>query len=135
MALSPTSNPPLVDPFLGTQGSDGVRLDGTEAQRTEAPVGGGSTIPGPPTNVVASEVGATMVSVAFTAPVNLGGGVTSYVVTSDPGNLTASAASSPIAVGGGYQFLAEYRFFVKATNAAGASVDSAPSNLVQPYWE
>ena len=84
-----------------------------------------STVPGAPTNVVAT-TGNTTASVAFTAPTNNGGSViTGYTVTSNPGNITATGATSPINVTGLMNGTA-YTFTVVATNAVGNSVASAP---------
>jgi hypothetical protein len=83
-------------------------------------------LPGAPTAVSASLSGAN-VSVSFTTPVNNGGAViTSYVITSNPGSITATGAASPVIITGltsGQQ----YAFTVVAINATGTSASSAPS--------
>jgi len=89
--------------------------------------------PGAPTIGTATSLGATSVSVAFTAPTFLGlpAVITSYTVTSSPGGVTGTGASSPITVSG----LTEgtpYTFTVTATNASGTSPASAASNSVTP---
>jgi hypothetical protein len=71
--------------------------------------------------------------VAFTAPAFAGlpAVITSYTVTSSPGGITASGASSPVAITG----LTEgtpYTFTVTATNASGTGTASAASNSVTP---
>lgn len=72
------------------------------------------------------------VTVAFSPPVNTGGlPVTNYVVTSYPGNATASGAASPLTVSG-LTNGTSYTFSVTATNAAGTSVSSAASSAVVP---
>ncbi|MDI9239079.1 autotransporter domain-containing protein [Lysobacter sp. LF1] len=72
------------------------------------------------------------VSVAFTAPVNNGGSaITVYTVTSSPGGLTASGASSPIVVTG-LTNGQSYTFTVTATNAIGTSVASSATAAVTP---
>ena len=71
-------------------------------------------------------------SVAFTAPSNVGGSaITEYNARSTPGNVTASAASSPINVTGLTNGTA-YTFTVKASNSAGESANSDASNEVTP---
>lgn len=89
--------------------------------------------PGAPTIGTATSLGATSVSVAFTAPTYLGlpATITGYTVTSSPGGVTATGSSSPITVTG----LTEgtpYTFTVTATNASGTSPASAASNSVTP---
>jgi hypothetical protein len=71
--------------------------------------------------------------VAFTAPAFAGlpAVITSFTVTSSPGGITASGASSPVAITG----LTEgtpYTFTVTATNASGTGTASAASNSVTP---
>jgi uncharacterized protein (TIGR02145 family) len=71
-------------------------------------------------------------SVAFTAPVSNGGTViTGYTVTSSPGGLTATGASSPLIVPG-LTNGTSYTFTVVATNAVGNSVASSASSAVIP---
>ena len=74
----------------------------------------------------------TTASISFTAPVNTGGSpITGYTVTSTPGNITATGTASPITVTG-LTNGTSYTFTVHATNAAGNSVESTPSNSVTP---
>jgi predicted outer membrane repeat protein len=82
--------------------------------------------PDAPTAVTA--IGANGQAVVnFTAPTSTGGSViTSYTVTSTPGNLTASGTSSPIVVTG-LTNDTTYTFQVTATNSAGVSDTSAAS--------
>jgi hypothetical protein len=76
--------------------------------------------------------GDTQASVAFTAPASTGGSpVTTYTVTSSPGNVTATGAASPITVAG-LQNDTAYTFTVTATTIAGDSDPSSPSNSVTP---
>ena len=71
-------------------------------------------------------------SVTFTAPANVGGGaITGYTVTSSPGGLTGTGASSPITVSGLSNFTS-YTFTVVATNAFGTGPRSAASNSATP---
>jgi|GEM_PF-1529063 len=87
-----------------------------------------------PTIGTATAVGATSVSVAFTAPISNGGSaVTSYTVTSNPGGIIATGASSPITVSGLTSGTA-YTFTVTATNALGTGPSSSASNSVTPVW-
>lgn len=89
------------------------------------------SVPGAPTGVTAV-AGDTEATVTFTAPANDGGGtITSYTVTSAPGNITATGSDSPITVTGLTNGV-EYTFTVVATNSAGDSAESEPSNAVEP---
>lgn len=95
--------------------------------------GGGAevTVPGAPTNVVAV-AGDTEAEVSFDAPASDGGAtITQYDVTSDPGGVTASGASSPITVTGLTNGV-EVTFTVTATNSVGEGPASDPSNAVTP---
>jgi len=97
------------------------------ATATAAP----ATVPGAPTGVSAT-AGSGQAIVTFTAPANDGGSaITGYTVTSSPGNITASGASSPITVTGLTNGTA-YTFTVTATNSAGTGPASAASNAVTP---
>ncbi|MDR3281212.1 MAG: fibronectin type III domain-containing protein [Synergistaceae bacterium] len=90
-----------------------------------------STVPGAPV-IGAASAGDASASVAFSAPLNDGGSaITGYTVTSDPGNITAAGASSPIRVTGLTNGTA-YTFRVTATNAAGTGMPSSASNSVTP---
>jgi len=90
--------------------------------------------PGAPTIGTATNTGdGGAVSVAFTAPTFAGlpAVITSYTVTSSPGGLTGTGASSPITVSGLTNGTA-YTFTVTATNASGTGPASAASNSVTP---
>ena len=93
------------------------------------------SVPSAPTIGSATVTGATSASVSFTAPSSDGGAtITSYTATSHPGNITgvlAGAASGLIPVTGLTQGTT-YTFTVKATNSAGNSSASSPSNEVVP---
>lgn len=89
--------------------------------------------PGAPT-IGTATAGNTTASVTFTAPTCTGypAGVTSYTVTSTPGCITASGASSPVSVTGLTNCTA-YTFKVKAQNSSGLfGPCSAASNSVTP---
>ncbi len=87
--------------------------------------------PGAPTAVTAAP-GDTQATVSFTAPASDGGSaITSYTVTSSPGGLTATCASSPCVVTGLTNGTA-YTFTAQATNAIGASAASSASPAVTP---
>jgi hypothetical protein len=85
-----------------------------------------------PTTSVTATPGDGAATVAFAAPFSINGSeITNYTVTASPGNVTASGAASPITVPG----LANntpYTFTVTATNGAGTSNPSAPSDAVTP---
>lgn len=76
--------------------------------------------------------GDAQASVAFTAPSNTGGSaITAYYAVSNPGQVTASGASSPITVTGLTNGTA-YTFQVWALNSYGPSPYSAASGSVTP---
>ena len=76
--------------------------------------------------------GDTQATVSFTPPTNNGGAtITGYTVTSTPGSLTASGASSPLTILG-LTNGTEYTFSVTAQSSAGNSAASNPSNSVTP---
>ncbi|MFA6316757.1 MAG: hypothetical protein WC943_05005 [Elusimicrobiota bacterium] len=79
---------------------------------------------------VAATAGLGQASVSFTPPAN-NLPVLSYTVTASPGGATGVGAASPIVVGGLTNGTA-YTFTVAATNIAGSSPLSAPSNVVTP---
>ncbi len=89
------------------------------------------TIPNPPTSVSAT-AGNAEATVSFSAPTSTGGSpILYYTATSNPGSISASSTAAPISV----QNLTNgqsYTFTVTATNAAGTSASSSPSNSVTP---
>ena len=88
-------------------------------------------VPGVPTIGIAT-AGNAQATVAFTAPANNGGApVTQYRATASPGGATNTGSGSPIVVTG-LSNGTPYTFTVTATNAAGTSAPSAPSNSVTP---
>jgi len=90
-----------------------------------------AVVPDAPT-IGTATAGDAQASVSFTAPASNGGSsITGYTVTSNPGNLTGTGASSPIAVTGLTNGTA-YTFTVTATNSVGTSQASAASNSVTP---
>lgn len=96
-------------------------------------------IPDPPTSVVAV-AGDTQAAISWNAPLNNGGlPITGYTVTAVSGgsptgiSVTIPAtASTQNAVVSGLTNGVAYTFTVHATNAAGSSQESAPSNSVTP---
>lgn len=97
----------------------------------------GVAVPAAPTNATAIP-GDTQASVTFTvSPPPQGAPITSYLVTSNPGGITASIpppASGNIATAlvGGLTNGVSYTFTVQAIDIAGPSAPSAPSNAVIP---
>jgi len=90
------------------------------------------TIPDTPT-IGAATAGNALATVKFTPPAYNGGSpITGYIVTSDPGAKKVTGSASPIVVSG-LTTGAAYTFVVTATNAAGTSPPSAPSNSVTPF--
>ena len=92
----------------------------------------GLKIPDSPTIGTAITGASTAIAVAFTPPVNVGGGaISSYTVTASPSGITGTGASSPVTVSGLTNGTA-YTFTVIATNAYGSSLPSSASNSVTP---
>jgi hypothetical protein len=86
-----------------------------------------STAPGAPTIGTATKLSSTSARIAFTAPASNGGAaISTYTVTSTPGNIVASAGTSPITITGLAPATA-YTFTVKATNYVGESIASQPT--------
>ena len=76
--------------------------------------------------------GDTQATVTFTAPANNGfAAITGYTVTSFPGGITKTGASSPITITG-LTNGTPYTFTVTATNSVGTGAASAASNSVTP---
>ena len=91
-----------------------------------------AVVPGAPA-IGSATAGDNQASVAFTAPASNGGStIIDYTVTSSPGGLTATGATSPIVVTGLTNGTA-YTFTVKARNSAGTGTVSAASNSVTPH--
>ncbi|MDR3409576.1 MAG: fibronectin type III domain-containing protein [Formivibrio sp.] len=90
-----------------------------------------AVVPGAPSGVAAA-AGNAQATVSFTSPgFNGGSAITSYTVTSSPGNLTSTGTASPLTVTGLSNGTA-YTFTVTAANAIGAGPASTPSSSVTP---
>jgi hypothetical protein len=76
--------------------------------------------------------GSSQAEVTFTPGATGGSAITSYTVTSNPGNITASGSSSPIIVTG-LTNGTSYTFTVTATNSNGTSSSSSSSNSASPF--
>ncbi|MDD4389564.1 MAG: S-layer homology domain-containing protein [Eubacteriales bacterium] len=89
------------------------------------------TIPGAPTIGIAT-AGNGQATIRFAAPDSDGGAeITSYTVTSSPGGIIGTGASSPVTLTGLTNGTA-YTFTVTATNSKGTGAASAASNSVTP---
>jgi hypothetical protein len=128
-AASPLTIPGLTNctayTFTVTATSGAVTGPASGSSNSVTPAG----VPGAPTGVTAT-AGNAQATVSFTAPA-ASCGITSYTVTSSPGNITATGAASPITVPGLTNGTA-YRFTVTATSGAGTGPASSPSNSVTP---
>ena len=98
----------------------------------------GLKVPDAPTIGTATSASTTSVSIAFTAPANIGGGaITGYIATarktSDGSLASASGAASPIVITG-LTLETNYTVTVVATNSYGTSAPSAASNSVAPFY-
>ncbi|MEN5207811.1 fibronectin type III domain-containing protein [Stenotrophomonas terrae] len=89
-----------------------------------------AVVPATPVPGAVTVVGSGAVEVAFTPSAATGETIT-YVVTAQPGGITASGTSSPIKVTGLTDGVS-YTFTVSATGQAGDSTTSAPSAPVVP---
>ena len=92
-----------------------------------------STVPDPPTDVVAT-AGNGSATVSWTAAGDEGSAVTGYAVTASPGGATCSPpdGSTTTCTVTGLANGTTYTFTVTATNADGGGGASAPSNPVVP---
>jgi hypothetical protein len=92
-----------------------------------------STVPSAPTAVTAV-VGDTQATISFTAPTDNGGAaLTSYTVTSSPGDFTCTVnAPTTSCIVSGLSNGTAYTFTVKATNANGDSLASTASSSITP---
>lgn len=91
----------------------------------------GSGVPSAPLSPSAVG-GNAQATVSFSPPNSNGGSaITSYTVTSNPGNISQSGASSPITVGGLTNGVS-YTFTVTATNSVGQGPPSAATAAVTP---
>jgi trimeric autotransporter adhesin len=112
---------------VGTSAASGASNSVTPS----AGAAGASTVPGAPT-IGTATAGNGQASISFSAPASNGGSaITVYTVTSSPGAIVGSGASSPIIVTG-LTNGTSYTFSVTASNAVGTSATSAASNGVTP---
>lgn len=131
-ATSPITVPGLTN---GTAYSFTVRATNAEGDSSESrpsnavtPV---ATVPDAPTMLRATPDNQRAV-VTFIPPVNNGGEpITSYAAVATPGGQSAAGPGSPLTVSGLTNGVS-YTFSVHATNAVGASAESATSNACTP---
>jgi hypothetical protein len=97
----------------------------------------GSTVPGAPTNVIAT-AGNAAATVAWTAPSSGGSPITSYTITpyiglaAQPATTVAGSPPATSATVTGLTNGTTYTFTVSATNSVGTGLPSSPSNAVTP---
>ncbi len=90
------------------------------------------SVPGAPTAVVATATGDGTAALVWTPPLQIGGSaISSYTITSLPGNLTTTV-STTTATMTGLMDGTTYVFTVHATNAAGNGPESGQSNAITP---
>ncbi len=110
------------------QGGDTSYLPAAQVSRTFSV---SAVVPGAPAAVNAT-AGDSQASVAFNAPAFSGGAaIIGYTVTSNPGGVVATGATSPVTVASLTNGVA-YTFTVTATNTIGVGSASAASNSVVP---
>ena len=106
---------------------EGSSSSSTNSVTPDAPL----TAPGVPVIGLATS-GNSEASVNYIPPASNGGSaITSYTVTSTPGNITSTGTTNPLRIIGLTNGVS-YTFTVKATNAIGTGRESAPSNSVLP---
>ena len=100
----------------------------------DAVVPSATTVPGAPQTVTAKPMAGRKGVVSWLAPSSDGGStITSYIVTSSPGGLTATWTSGPLtATVTGLSGHVTYTFTVVAVNVIGPGPPSAPSNPITP---
>jgi len=95
--------------------------------------GASARLPDVPTSISATAVSGGQASVSFVASTNPGKGSGNYVVTSSPGSLTASSASSPITVTGLTTGTAYTFTVVKQSGSGISSATSGASGSITAY--
>lgn len=95
--------------------------------------GASAMLPDAPTSISATAVSGGQASVSFTASTNPGKPSGNYVVTSSPGSLTASGASSPITVTGLTTGTAYTFTVVKQSGSGITSQTSGASGSITAY--
>jgi protocatechuate 3,4-dioxygenase beta subunit len=120
-----------------TQYVDGVSVtaEGTYRIDTAMVIGASVTVPDAPSNVTAS-AGVSSATVSWTDPASNGGAtISGYTVTASGGgrqSCTVSGATATSCTVSGLSNGTTYTFTVTATNSAGTSSASSPSNPVIP---
>ncbi len=129
-SASPCTIPDLVNGQTYEAKLRATNANGPGPYSDSVPVTPSST-PGAPTGASADR-GDHSAVVSFDAPVSNGGAeITGYTVTSQPAGLTATCLESPCIVDG-LDNGTSYTFTVRATNVAGDSDESDPTNAVVP---
>ena len=127
---------PITVTGLSSKTSYSFTVYAKNAAGTSSPSLASNSVPGAPTNVVATKqlVDNGQVTISFTEPASNGGSpISLYTVTSSPGAKVATGASSPITISGLSPGVG-YTFTVIAKNINGNSVVSVPSNIIYPAY-
>ena len=126
-------------PSLNGGSNYSVSVTASNATGVSAPSGSASVTPysvaAAPTIGNVSGTSATSVSIPYTAGATNGSAITGFTTTSSPSvvlTLTSAATANPLTYSGTFVIGQAYTFSMTATNGAGPSSSSGPSNSITP---